>query len=71
MGFVALLECGILVPGLRIQAVSPTLEGGFLTTGPPGRSPILLYLKYRYIKKKKKKKQLLPHAHNTKPQNHH
>ena len=69
MGFVALLECGILVPGLRIQVVSPTLEGGFLTTEPPGRSPILLYLKYRSIKKKKT--QLLPHAHNTKPQNHH
>ena len=30
--------CGILVPGLGIEPVSPVLAGGFLTTGPPGKS---------------------------------
>ena len=29
---------GILVPQTRIEPMSPTLEGGFLTTGPPGKS---------------------------------
>ena len=36
--------CGILVPrpGIRdrIEPASPALEGGFFTTGPPGRSLI-------------------------------
>ena len=27
--------CGILIPQPRIKPVSPALEGGFLTTGPP------------------------------------
>ena len=31
---------GILVPRPGIEPVSPALEGGFLTTGPPGKSPI-------------------------------
>ena len=31
--------CGILVPPLGIKPQSPTLEGRFLTTGPPGRYP--------------------------------
>ena len=30
--------CGILVPGLGIEPVSPVLAGGFLTTLPPGKS---------------------------------
>ena len=30
--------CGILVPQLGIKPTSPELEGGFLTTGPPGKS---------------------------------
>ena len=30
--------CGILVPPLGIKPVSPALEGGLLTTGPPGKS---------------------------------
>ena len=30
--------CGVLVPGSGIEPQSPALEGGFLTTGPPGRS---------------------------------
>ena len=29
--------CGILVPQPRIKPASPALEGGFLTTGPPGK----------------------------------
>ena len=31
--------CGILVPQPGIEPGSPALEGGFLTTGPPGKSP--------------------------------
>ena len=30
-------SCGILVPQPEIKPVSPALEGGFLTTGPPGK----------------------------------
>ena len=30
------------VPGPGIEPVSPALAGGFLTTGPPGKSPNLL-----------------------------
>ena len=30
--------CGILVPRPGIEPESPALEGGFLTTGPPGKS---------------------------------
>ena len=32
--------CGILVPQPGIEPVSPALEGGVSTTGPPGRSPL-------------------------------
>ena len=31
------LACGILVPQPRIELMSPSLWGGFLTTGPPGK----------------------------------
>ena len=31
--------CGILVPWLGIEPASPALQGGFLMTGPPGKSP--------------------------------
>ena len=31
--------CGILVSGPGIKPTSPALEGGFFTTGPPGKSP--------------------------------
>ena len=30
---------GIFVPWLGMELASPALEGGFLTTGPPGKSP--------------------------------
>ena len=29
-----------------VETVSPALAGGFLTTGPPGKSPFLLFLNY-------------------------
>ena len=32
------VACGILVPQPRIEPRSPALEGGFFTTGPPGKS---------------------------------
>ena len=35
--------CGILVPQLGIEHTSPALEGRFLTTGPPGKSPSSIY----------------------------
>ena len=31
------MACGILVPGPGIKPMSPALQGGFLTTGPPGK----------------------------------
>ena len=34
--------CGILAPQPGIQSASPALEDGFLTTGPPGKSPRIL-----------------------------
>ena len=39
-------QCGILVPKSGIKSISLASEGGFLTTGPPGKSqiPILLFL---------------------------
>ena len=33
-----------LVPKPQIKPMSPALEGGFLTTGPPGKSPDLQHL---------------------------
>ena len=35
--------CGILVPQPWIKLVSSPLEGRFLTTGPPGKSPERLF----------------------------
>ena len=32
------MACGILVPRLGIEPMSPALAGKFLTTGPPGKS---------------------------------
>ena len=40
MGLVAHIACGILVPRPGFEPASPALEGRFLTTGPPGKSPI-------------------------------
>ena len=33
------------LPGPGIEPVPPALAGGFLTTGPPGKSPSLLLLR--------------------------
>ena len=32
------VACGILVPGPGVEPMSPAPAGGFLTTGPPGKS---------------------------------
>ena len=34
------VACGILVPRRGIEPMSPALEGGFSTTGPPGKSRV-------------------------------
>ena len=38
---------GILVPGPGIELASPALQDGFLTTGPPGKSPTPLAFQRR------------------------
>ena len=38
------VPCGILVSRPGIEPMSPALEGGFLTAGPPGKSPKVLFL---------------------------
>ena len=42
-GLSCLWAYGNLVPQTGIQLMSPTLEDGFLTAGPPGKSHILSY----------------------------
>ena len=37
-GLVAQQPCGIIVPWSGMEPVSPALQGGFLITGPPGKS---------------------------------
>ena len=36
--------CGILVPQPVIEPMSPAMEGGFFTTGPPGKSLCISFL---------------------------
>ena len=36
------IACGILVSQVGIEPMSPALQGGFLTPGPPGKSLLLL-----------------------------
>ena len=38
------MACGTFIPQQEIEPTSPTLPGGFLTTGPPGKSPACLLL---------------------------
>ena len=38
------VACVILVPQPGIEPTSPALEGGFLTTGPPGKSRNNLFI---------------------------
>ena len=40
------VACGIFVPSPGIEPTPPALEGRFLTTGPPGKSPIPLLMVY-------------------------
>ena len=35
------VACEILVPQPGVKPTSPALEGGFSTTGPPGKSPVV------------------------------
>ena len=41
LGFSCCPACGILVPQPGIKPESPPLQGGFLTTGPPGKPPVI------------------------------
>ena len=34
--------CGVLVPSREIKPTSPASKGGFLITGPPGKSQVLV-----------------------------
>ena len=43
-GLSCLVACGILVPRPGIEPVSPVLQGRFLTTGPPGKSLIIVLI---------------------------
>ena len=47
-GLSCLLSCGISVLWPKIQPEFPVLQGGFLTTRPPGRRPVL-YFKLRFL----------------------
>ena len=49
-GLSCLATCGILVPPPGIGPTSPALEGGFLTTGPPGQSRICSFRKARLVR---------------------
>ena len=42
-GLVSLLHLGSLVPHPRVEPMSHALQGGFLTTGPPGKSKSLCF----------------------------
>ena len=46
------MACRILVSLPEIELMSPALEGGFLTTGPPERSLIFVYFVCEYSEKK-------------------
>ena len=38
MGSIVAMACGLLTPQPGIEPTSPALQGGFLITGPPGKS---------------------------------
>ena len=40
--------CGILAPQPGIEPTPPTLEGEVSTTGPPGKSPYRVFLKWGF-----------------------
>ena len=41
--------CGILVPRPGLGPASPALEGGYLATGPPGKSLMHIFLNIESI----------------------
>ena len=43
------------LPGPGLEPVSPVLAGGFLTTAPPGKSPLLLLVRTRMTGKRVEK----------------
>ena len=58
--------CGILVPVLGVEPILPELEGKVLTTGPPGKSLLILFesvtwitFNYSQQKIKKRKKEAI------------
>ena len=44
---------GILAPQLRMEPVSPALEGEVLTTGPPGTALVKFYMTVEPLKKRR------------------
>jgi len=42
------VACGILVPQPGIKPVFPALEGGFLATGPPRKSPEYIFIRIKF-----------------------
>ena len=48
-GLICPMAHGILVPRLEIKPVSSALEGGFLTTGPPGKSQCFCFFSGIYL----------------------
>ena len=56
---------GILVPQPGIEPKSPTLEGGFFTTEPPGKSLMSLFNQLNIITNwEKKRKLVFPQGHD-------
>ena len=48
-GLICPTACGILVPRPEIKPVSSALEGGFLTSGPPGKSQCFCFFSSIYL----------------------
>ena len=48
-GLYCLAPCGILVPPPGFKPTSPTLEGRFLTTGPPEKSLLIANTYWAFI----------------------
>ena len=47
-GFFGCKACGILVPQPWIESTNPALEWKVLATGPPGKSPYLIFFTRTY-----------------------
>ena len=58
--------CGILVPQPGIEPMSPALEDGFFTTGPPGKSlPVRRYFLHLFMRKGRTQPVLRPSSLQT------